>query len=250
MRKSIILDTEVCSCYNQTMIIKKATLLIILLLVSFSVFASTFSLGIDLGYSLGSLIESESTYRENTAYLPGHGYGISIPFQYQSDSGFGVRTGLRFISKSFKYSHPTSIEAAFSFDYIELPVLFSWWSESLSDMIPIHLSFGIGGFVGYKLSTRSSGLFKTSSYDENGKEYVTEISGDFSSDYDNSFEAGLMADAAVYFGIGSGWSAYGQFSAQFPLTALRDKYQENQNMMYLSSYLFSAGVIYEFGGNK
>ena len=133
---------------------------------------------------------------------------------------------------------------------IELPVLFSWWSESLSDMIPIHLSFGIGGFVGYKLSTRSSGLFTTSSYDENGKEYVTEISGDFSSDYDNSFEAGLMADAAVYFGIGSGWSTYGQFSAQFPLTALRDKYQENQNMMYLSSYLFSAGVIYEFGGNK
>lgn len=221
----------------------------ILLLCISSLSAVSFSIGVEGGYGLSSVITSEKTYRDNTDYGIWHGGHLYIPVSVDFSEHYGIETGPRISLRSFRYIHLPYIDARVINAYLELPLLFVISSPQLfSEEHPVFFSLGVGGFVGYMIGKGENGRYMTTSTDLNGNSLFVNYNQWLSpAENDNLFEAGFMATLSCSVHVSDSFIVYGKLSSEFALTPTRKSYQENQNMMYGYSVLFSIGAMYEIG---
>lgn len=225
---------------------KKPALLVVFLLAFISLYASSWHVGLEAGYSY-SIVDTKTIW-ENTENNNGHGFDISIPVEYSVFDWLSVNSGIRWIMKSSEYlkSVETGIidEYTKMYHFLEFPltIRFSFGDDVVKWFI------GGGGYLGVRLFDYASGIALGNSLyiDSNGNSYFlieTFSQGIPLSDLDNLFDAGMIAETGFKAYLSSLGYLYASLSYQYGLTSL-EKEHRTASHQYFSNLNANLGFMF------
>ena len=228
---------------------KRLALFICLLLASLSsLFSSGFFLGGEVGYAL-NFMETITAWPE-TEYKPGHGADAAIRIGYSFDNGLSINSGIRYIGKSFGYTHTNNGKLYSNYmemnHFLQIPISLRY----TYDLGFINLFAGGGGYIGVWFLSQSFGdnisaaesYGKGAIYEENKGEVSSFNSGD------NLFEVGLLAEAGISLDITDDIQLDFALRYEGDVTSLVRDYQKNTVHRYNNSLVITAGCIFGIGG--
>lgn len=203
---------------------------------------------ISLGGNVNWLVTGK-TYRDSVSYEGRNGWSVSLSLSYRFTRHFGLSSGLSWQQKGYVRSGSylnQDVYASFGNTFLESPILFdfSFGSER------IRMVTSLGGYLGYWQGMEISGRDVINDGLAADGVSTYQESGNFNSDRDNRFSAGLMAKVAFVFASPEGFAATIGFGYAHSLTDMSRDYQRNTINKYNSTVMGEVGLMLSWGGRK
>lgn len=238
--------------------IKPLITLLLLLCMTRGVHAQLY-VGIAGGYNR-NYIQTNNANRNFTNYIPGDGFSIGIPVQYQLADWFAIAADPTFIRKTY-----TQIRSAFYLgtyqtnqnNYLQLPLMghFMFGGKQLKGF------FNLGGYAGYWTSGRVQGVLAnvlnpvdsvtaTNTFFNFSNPYEYNENHEFNTTRDNRLELGWIAGTGISYTIGGKYVVFAEGRYIQAITDMQKKYMLNQVPRYNQTYNASIGVMMRLGKEK
>ena len=214
-------------------------------LMSGVVASAQWSMGVQAGYT-HSYLDISSGYMYDYKYKPLGGFTVGVPVRYSFFDWLDVQADVSYVQKNYKKQR-SSFNGLLSTDthnhYLQLPLFarFSFGGYKVRGFL------SAGGYMGYWLSSRVSGIHALSGVFPESKDndiYYFDEKMPFNSERDNRFEAGLTG------GVGEQYQATPkiQFFVEgryyHGLTDMQKKYQYGRVPRYNSTIAFQIGCMF------
>lgn len=180
---------------------RKALIAIVIVLATMQLYAASWHMGIEAGYTLG-LYDQRGGVREHETISNGHAFEVAIPFECRFGDIFSLSSALRYVGKAYDVENIFIDELTYRYrdveHFLELPL-----SLRLSlDLEPVRMFIGAGAYIGVRFMSTEAGRFNyfgisTEEFDD----YWAVRNLD--ADVDNLFSAGLLVEAGVGFDVTS-----------------------------------------------
>lgn len=228
---------------------RKTILITFLLALSASLFAGSWLIGLEGGYTLG-LYDQRCGNNENIETSFGSAFELAFPVEYRFDEIFSLSFGMRYIGKAYNISYFYEGEEYYSLrraeHMIELPLSLRLSLEREKARVFI----GAGGYVGIRFVSTESGIrrFSDSMFPTDSEFWG---SRQLNPAFDNLLDAGLLFEAGMNFIFGNGNELAFKGRYQRSLTELdRNLGERGHIARYLDTLSIVASYSWEFGGEK
>lgn len=231
-----------------------AMVLILVCILPLSAFAERqWYAGFSGGY-VYSMLETGTGYRENTAYVNGHGFSVSTHILYQINSHLGLESGMTYAARPYGWSHWNTYGDETERQRLVVDNYFLEFPLSLYLMFgneAITATLSIGGYAGIWMASHQEGEINSFFYASDG--HVINIPFDewvqFSDVRDNRLDGGLLVRSGIVVETG-GFNLFFHGSFQLSLTDLSKPYQLNLVSRYSHALVVEAGALVTLGGSR
>ena len=137
---------------------RKAVIAIVIMLATMQLYAASWHMGIEAGYTLG-LYDQRGGVREHETISNGHAFEVAIPVECRFGDIFSLSTALRYVGKAYDVENIFIDELTYRYrdveHFLELPL-----SLRLSlDLEPVRMFIGAGAYIGVRFMSTEAGRF-------------------------------------------------------------------------------------------
>lgn len=206
--------------------------------------------GLQAGYTYNRLTASAS-YAYDRNLVPGHGFTVGIPVQYEFYDWFSIEADFAYIQKNYSMLRSAQFADTYyntSNSYLQIPVMahFSFGGKRLRGF------FNAGAYMGFWASSRIQGRQNQYFYQPEWPQsdmapYHFNEKVPFDSRRDNRFEGGLSAGAGIKYIISPTVAIVVEARYNYGLTDIQKEYMNKQFHRYNNTLSLQAGCMFTFG---